>query len=680
MKLSINWLNTYFIDKPKWDDIFYKLTMAGIEVEDIEVLDNDQVVEFKITPNRGDVLSILGLLREISVLTDCHTHKPAQNIDFKSSINDKMATEVINPEACPNYQTLIIRNVNNTGTLPDEIIHRITTSGNRSISPIVDIANYVMLELGQPMHAFDLHKVGNKLRVRFARADESLKLLVGTEAKLTEDTLVICDSNNEPAAIAGVMGGAHSGVNELTTDIVLESAFFSPNVIAGKTKYYGINSESAYRFERGVDPKLQDLAIRYAASLILKYCGGEIGHIALKTNTASPKQISVGYAEINRLIGADISKDTVNDILLKLGFTINSFKYDETLIVTLPGHRFDIAIKEDIVEEIARIYGYDNIPAQIPIARYTMGNVNSNFEQILKTRLVNLGYSEIIGYAFLEEKLELLLGDSAHNPVRLQNPIANLNVMRTSLIADLIKTLQHNLNYGHKRLKIFELARVFHGETKEQQPLKLAGLIYGDYADPSWLSKSRSVDFYDLRNDVEILLDGLCDMKFVVCENNSIFHSGRCAKIVFCDTVIGIIGQLHPKYKAEFGLSQLPYLFELDVNFIVNQKPLAHIREVSKFQKVERDLAFLINAKANVGDVLQAILNAKIPYLLTARVFDIYQGEKLADIKLNDSYVKSVAINFLFQGNKTLNEEDINTSMAMVKQYLLANFIIQFRI
>jgi phenylalanyl-tRNA synthetase beta chain len=696
MKLSINWLNSYFDTAPAWDDAFHKLTMAGIEVEDVEVADNDKIVELKITPNRGDALSVLGILREINVLTDCVPEMPAQNIEFKSDIQDKMQVEVKAPEACPNYHTLIIKNVNNQAVLPNEITQRLAASGTRSISPIVDITNYVMLEFGQPLHAFDMKKVGNKLSVRFARADETLQLLVGVEAKLTDRTLLICDQDDKPAAIAGVMGGADSGVNETTTDIVLESAFFVSDIIAGKTKLYGINSDSAYRFERGVDPQLQNTAIRYAASLITKYCGGQIGQIEAKTTEAKAKQVSVSYAEINRLIGIDVAQNTVDDILTKLGFItsrsprsarddgqlrshVSVDARDDVVSITVPSYRFDVNIKEDIIEEIARVYGYDNIEAQMPLTRDIIGNAPTNRTQILKTKLVNLGYSEIIGYAFLEEKLESLLGDSNQAPVRLQNPIANWNVMRTSLVADLVKTLEHNLNRGHKRLRIFELARVFHGETKELQPLKLSGLIYGNYTNPSWSSNNRLVDFYDLKNDIEILLSGLSEIKFIVCSDNSVFHGGRCAKILLCGKPIGVLGQLHPKYKAEFNLVELPYIFELDVDYIVNQNSEFLVKEVSKFQKVLRDLAFLIPSKTNVGDVVDTILNARVPYLIAANVFDIYQGDKLADIKLNGSTVKSVAINFLFQGNKTLNDEEINISMGQIQQCIQESFTVQLR-
>ncbi|MCE3268887.1 MAG: phenylalanine--tRNA ligase subunit beta [Burkholderiales bacterium] len=680
MKLSINWLNSYFKHTPDWDNVLHKLTMAGIEVEDIQADDNDKIIELKITPNRGDALSVLGLLREIKVLSGLEYTKPAQNIDFKSNINDKMGIEVIAPEACPNYYTLIIKNINNKAVLPGEILNSLAASGIKSISPIVDITNYVMLELGQPLHAFDLKKVGNRLTVRFARENEKLHLLADINAVLLANTLLICDSKDQPAAIAGVMGGLNSGVGQATTDIVLESAFFVPEVITGKTKYYGINSDSAYRYERGVDPHLQNLAIKYAASLIAKYCGGEIGEIACNITQIKPIRINISYARINCLIGVDITADMVNDILSKLGFILDHVDTNKSVTVTVPSHRFDINIKEDIIEEIARVYGYDNIVAQMPVTQYSMGTGGADKEYALKNKLVNLGYSEIIGYAFLEDKLETLFGVFDQTPVRLQNPIANMGVMRTSLIADLVKVLKCNLNRGHKRLRIFEFARVFHGETQELQPLRLSGLIYGNYTNPDWSGNNRLVDFYDLRNDLEILLYGLGEIKVVACTDNPIFHSGRCAKILLHNQPVGVLGQLHPKYKTEFDLPELPYVFELDIDYIINQTPYVVFKEVSKFQKVIRDLAFLIEAKIGVGNVLDTILNANIPYLIAANVFDIYQGDKLADIKLNNNAVKSVAINFLFQGNKTLSDEEINISVDQIQQCIQENFTIQFRV
>lgn len=679
MKFSVNWLNSYFKNIPNWDDVFYKLTMAGIEVEGIEEDGLDKVVEFKITPNRGDALSIRGLLREIMVLTESDiTNFPGNNVEIISSIPDKMAIDVINKESCPNYCSLIIKDINNQVKLPAEIIECLIKSGNKSVSPVVDITNYVMLELGQPLHAFDLDKVGDKLSIRYAKENETLELLANSTVNLTKNSLLVCDANDRPAAIAGVMGGLNSALSETTQSIVLESAFFMPDVIAGMAKHYGVNSDSAYRFERGVDSSLQETAIKYAAMLIVKYCGGKVGQIVEHSTTLAVRQVKIDYSTIGRLIGISIDKNKTREILTKLGFVINDSD-DGSIAVSVPSHRHDITIKEDVIEEIARIYGYDNIEAQIPITRYTMEKSVLNNQSILKSRLVNIGYNEIISYAFVEEKMEALFGNPEYKAIKLHNPIANLNSMRTSLIGGLVNVLENNVNRGHKRAKLFELARVFYGEKEDLQRLKIAGLIYGNHLENSWYAKSRMVDFYDLRSDIEVLLSGFGELKFLVCRDNSVFHSGRCAKIVFSDKEIGIIGQLHPRYKSKFDFTDLPYVFELDIDSIVNAKRAVFIREISHFQKVERDLAFVVELSTNIGDILDKISGIEVPYLVKANVFDIYDGEKLVDIRLNGKAVKSVAINFTFHANKTLNDEEINASIIEIKQCVEGNFLAQLR-
>ena len=358
MRLSLNWIQSYFEITPNWDDVFEKLTNAGIEIEGIEAFNenniSDQVVEFKITPNRGDCLSLSGLLREISALTD-YKIKPLEINEPKPTADSKVNVVINATSDCPNYMVVNISDVNNKVKLSEEIYTRLSCSGIRSISPIVDITNYVMLTLGQPLHAFDSAKVGLNLQVRLASNGEELKLLDGTDAKLRDGTLLICDSNNNPVAIAGVMGGFDSGVNDDTTSIILESAFFEPKIIAGRAKQYGISSDSAYRFERGVDANLQYKALSYAANLILKYCGGNFGEITHITNLKPRSSVSIEYSKINKLIGTNLAIEDINSILKKLGCTITSDA--DVLNVVAPSYRFDINISEDIVEEVARIYG-----------------------------------------------------------------------------------------------------------------------------------------------------------------------------------------------------------------------------------------------------------------------------------------------------------------------------------
>jgi phenylalanyl-tRNA synthetase beta chain len=719
MKLSLNWLNSYFdtapylkrskfevfderqgveveheeqnrkdqmmtvqsinAKKPDWEDILHKLTMAGIEVESITEAGNDaagtkdQVLELKITPNRGDCLSVLGILREISALTGALINLPPQ-IDLLPNLTnkDKVGVKVHVRDKCPNYIACVIKGINNQVQLPQDILSRLELSGIRSVSPVVDITNYVMLELGQPLHAFDMARVGDLLQVRFANLGEKLKLLDGQEVDLTADTLVICDADNQVAAIAGVMGGEASGVVSNTKNIVLESAFFIPEVVAGQAKYYGVNSDSAYRFERGVDPKLQELAVKYAAVLITKYCGGQVSSMNANIEPFVAKTISLRYDAITNLLGMPLEKSEINSILSRLGFSLTP-EIDNNFKIEVPSHRFDINITQDIVEEVARIYGYDNI---MPVMPLTYGAMNplgrdTEYQQNLKDKLVALGYNEIVSYAFLEDKFEALYGLPGQNAIKLQNSIAGFTVMRTSLIANLLKSLVANLNRGHKWVRIFELARVFHGEDENNQPLKLSGLIYGNYQVPGWANKPlRGVDFYDIKHDVEDLLSGIGNIDFVACCDYPLLHSGRCAKILAENREIGIIGQLHPKYLAELCLSDLPYVFELDITTMLQLHTATSlmVKAVSKFQKVERDLAFLLDAKTNVGHVVDAIWQVEIPYLKAVNVFDVYQGDNLP---LN---FKSIAINFLFQGDKTLSEEEINANIRVITSLVKNKF------
>jgi phenylalanyl-tRNA synthetase beta chain len=773
MKIALSWLESYFATKPNWDEVFAKLTMAGIEIEDIKavapnfsgvvvaqvmecnkhpeadklnickvsindgqlyqvicgaanvkagikvpfaqigailpngmniaerkmrgevsygmlcsgeeiacpdgvdgllILDSDAplgtnirqylhlddtIVEFKITPNRGDCLSINGIIREIETLTNLKSnfntliHQGQQGL-----ITDKVNITINNPELCPNYVALIIKNVNNQIKLPQFITERLEHSGIRCISPIVDIANYVMLELGQPLHAFDLNAVGSSLSVRLASDNEQVNLLINKLVTLNKNTLVICDQHNKVAAIAGVMGGFDSAVTANSSSIIIESAHFTPETIAGKTKQFGINSDAAYRFERGVDPQLQVKAALYASHLITKYCGGDIGPInqICATNLVD-KKLSLSYAFIKKILGISISNQEIDLILTKLAF---KFKITEDdLELTIPSFRFDINIAQDIVEEIARVYGYENIQPQMPQMQSNLDTLEDQYSITveLKKRLVNLGYSEIIGYAFAEEKLATLLGNPEYTPIKLQNPIAGLDAMRTSLVGDLIKALTSNLNRGHKNIKLFELSRVFYAEDSKEQPLKIAGLIHGDNLHSSFESPKRAVDFYDLKYAVESLLSGIQNIKYIACHNYSVFHSGRCAKIYHLDKLIGIMGQLHPKLSLDLDLAVAPYIFELDVEFLALNNNLATIRDIIKFQKVERDLAFVVNSQLPVAQIIEAINNAQIEYLQDFNVFDVF--------KMSEQQ-KSIALRFIFQANKTLAEEEINSNVNMI--------------
>lgn len=636
-----------------------------------EYLDlNDQIVEFKITPNRGDCLSIKGIVREIAMLMDYKTKEIASIREIKSRIQDKVIIENKEPTACPNYATIILKNVNNKVKLPEVITKSLERSGIRSISPIVDLTNFVMLETGQPLHAFDLDKVGNKLIVRFANENEKLKLLNDECAILKNSTLIIADEKNQPAAIAGVMGGLDSGVTSDTVNIVIECAFFEPEFIAGIAKQYGAFSESASRFERGVDYGMQQNVIAYIAALIQKYCGGDAGEVTMSTKSDlayKAKNICVPFTKIKQLIGIDIAEDKVLDILNALEFnaTINN----GIINVIAPTFRFDINIAEDVVEEIARCYGYDNIPAIMPTAQLTFKKESSVnvMVQNLKGFMVAHGFVEIVSYAFIEDKFEKMMGQPTTNAIKLQNPIANLNVMRTSLIADLIKSFKHNLSYGHKDIKLFEIGRVFLGEDIATQPLKLSGLISGNKYTANGLNKPCGVDFYDLKAISEAILFAYPEIRFVPCHDYSVLHSGQCAKIYSGNVEVGIIGSLHPKICQELSLNDTPYVFELNLDCLQKLNHTFNLKNINKFPLVERDLAFVLDKKINVGEILSVISTIpKLNYLVDYGVFDIYAKE--------DSAAKSVAINFVFQADKTLTDDEIRLDMDIITNTVCDKF------
>ncbi len=649
---------------------------APIGADVREYLDlNDTIVEFKITPNRGDCLSYLGLAREIQALTGVQLKSRSSYHNYLTTPSTTKKVTVSDTTACSHYIGLHIENVNNQISSPEWLVRLLARSNIRSISPVVDITNYVMLELGQPMHAFNSAYVANGINVRFAHQGEELKLLDNSIAKIATDTLVIASADDSVVALAGVMGGSESGVTIDTSSILLESAFFAPDTIQGKTKYYTVSSDSAFRFERGVDTQVQHDAINLAANLIKTICGGEVGdyiHYASSQHQRNSTAIKLTFNEIEKLIGEKISDNEIITILQNLGCQLEISTAH--ISVTPPSHRFDLNIKQDIIEEIIRVYGYDRIEAKLPNVLYTFNSLDERSEQLFgfKQTLVAHGLNEVVSYAFIEDKYASQFSDSGFDLIKLQNPIAGLNLMRNNLLPGLIKSLVHNVNRGHDRVRLFELARVFHGEDISQQPLYLASLVYGKISSLNWSAPARNVDFYDLRLVVEELLRNCGTLSFIADSTNAHCHPGRAAKIELNGIVVGYIGQLHPKYAQDLGLNQLPYVFELNLQ-LISAKNSVNLQAVSKHQKVSRDLAFVVDAKIAVGAIMQQIQQLSIAELIDVAVFDIFTGGNLP------SNEKSVAINFIFQADKTLTDEDINPSLELIKKLVCEQFAAKLR-
>lgn len=644
----------------------------GMDIREYMDLD-DVIVEFKITPNRGDCLSYKGLVREIAALTGAQVKPVSDYNSYLNKLSTGLTLNVSASDACQHYVGLAINSVKNDIITPKWLMRILERSGIRSISPLVDITNYVMLTLGQPMHAFDASQLSGGIGVRMAQNGEQLTLLDETKATLADDTLVITNGLNQPVAIAGVMGGLDSGVTTATTNIVLESAYFTPDIVQGKTRKYGVNSDSAFRFERGVDSQLQHDAINLAAQLVLEICGGEVGeYIHFSAVESALPAIKLQFSEINRLVGEDIARDLVCDILTKLGcqLTVDS----DNLEVIPPSYRFDLRIKQDIVEEIIRVYGYDRIEAKLPNLTYTFDYLDPKQAAFARYKDILLGYgfNEIVSYAFIEEKYAEIFAHEVAKPVRLQNPLAGLSCMRTNLLPGLVKTLQSNVNRGSQQVKVFELARVFHGEALELQPLYLSGLIYGKISPLNWLEKPRVVDFYDLRVALDELLAEFPDFMLDSSELPPIYHPGRSARIIVNDVVIGCIGQLHPKYNQQLGLDSMPYVFELNVD-LLSMKTQFELCALSKYQKVSRDLAFVFNKDVQVGVFMNDINDLQLPNLDNVAVFDVFTGGNLRDSE------KSVALNFVFQGDHTLSDDEVNAALEQVKTLAKNKFKAELR-
>ncbi len=652
------------------DDVDGLLLLAedapvGMDIR--EYLDlNDIIVEFKITPNRGDCLSYAGLAREIAALTGAKIKESGQLENYLITPSNKIKLNVTATQDCEHYIGLEISNIDNAVSTPLWMNKILARSGVRSISPVVDITNFVMLRLGQPMHAFDLTKINGGIGVRIARDDEQLKLLDGKEAKLQSNSLVITDGVDSPIAIAGVMGGFDSGVVLDSVDILLESAFFAPRIVAGKTKQYGVNSDSAFRFERGVDPDLQHDAINLAAQLVLEICGGKVNsYIHFDSKVKIDKTINISINEINHLIGEEIGSDTILSILSGLGFTV-LLKDQDVLSIEVPNYRFDLSIKQDIVEEIIRVYGYDKIQAKMPKLEYSLDYLDQSVmkNQLLMRRMVAGGYSEVINYAFVEDKYDGYFREYFPQAIKLQNPIAGLSTMRTTLLSGLIKSMQANINRGHQSIKLFEMGRVFHGEKIDEQPLYLSGLIYGTIQPLNWLGKLRAVDFYDLKAQLSNLLVGFGEISFIAHDLLGLYHPGRSAKVLVNNLHIGFIGQLHPKFMQELSLDSLPYVFEIDMNLLMKCEKDFSLSPVSKYQKVSRDLALVVDKKIEAGVLINAVKQLKIDTLIDVTVFDVFQGGNLG------GKVKSIAINLLFQADYNLTDEIVNVSLDAIKQEL----------
>lgn len=630
----------------------------GMDIREYLKLD-DATIEVDLTANRSDCLGIKGLAREIGVLNNQSVTEPSWE-NAKVSLEERPSIELAAPEACPRYLGRIVKNVYVKAQTPLWMVEKLRRCGVRSIDPVVDVTNYVLIELGHPMHAFDLAKIEGGIIVRHAKPEEKLVLLDGNEVEVREDTLVIAD-HNKPLALAGIFGGERSGVTAETQDILLESAFFSPVAIAGKARSYGLHTDASHRYERGVDWQLQATAMERATALLIEICGGEVGPVVEAVSEAHlPKvpQVTLRQAKLAEVIGIEIANAQVTEMLTRLGMTVT--ETEQGWDVTVPSYRFDISIEEDLIEEVARVYGYNNIPNVPPTAKLEMNRhpETAVVETELKRTLVERGYQEAITYSFVDPKIQKLLFPDVKDLI-LPYPISvDMSAMRVSLLPGLLATVKHNQNRQQPRVRLFELGLRFlpQGENNVTQQTMLAGVISGTRFEEHWSEGASPVDFYDIKGDVEALLAslGAVDKFSFVVESNSALHPGQSAAVYRGEELVGHLGALHPQAAKKLGVKGKVFAFELKVAAL-GEKALPKAQAVSKFPANRRDFAFVVDESQNAQDVLNVIKKVGGNQVVSINLFDVYQGEGVAEGK------KSLAIAITVQDlERTLEDKEIN--------------------
>ena len=638
---------------------------AGEDIRRYLQLD-DVTIELGLTPNRGDCLSLAGIAREVGVLNQCEVSPPSSK-QARVELLDKLEVELRAGEDCPVYTGRIIRGIDNTVATPMWMQERLRRSGLRSLGPVVDITNYVLLELGQPMHAFDLARLDGGIVVRQAEAGEQIKLLDEQEVTLEAGTCVVADQGG-PIALAGIMGGAASAVSAQSKDIFLECAYFSPTAIAGKARSYGLHTDSSHRFERGVSPELPAKAMERATELLLGIVGGKAGPVVKKqANEYLPvkRPINLRAQRITKILGLSIASAVVEEMLRRLGMEVQS--RGEGWLVMPPLFRFDIEREEDLVEEVGRIYGYERLPNIRPKASMSMqARPEAQLSlRLIRRILVNLGFQEAITYSFVDPQQQSLLFPDVQ-PVALSNPISSdMSVMRESLWPGLLSAYAYNLHRQQNRISLFECGLRFVQQDDElKQEMMIAGLRSGARYPEQWGLKSASIDFYDVKNDVESLLRlSGHELDFEPAVHPAL-HPGQAAKVVKNGQEIGWIGVLHPSVAQKMGLSQDVVLFELSAK-AVQEGRIPRFEPLSKFPAIRRDLSLLVDEAVSARQVQKTIKDNAPETLKRIELFDVYVGEGI------DSGRKSLTLGLTLQDlSRTLTDTEVDAVMTQVMQAL----------
>lgn len=650
--------------------ILPKNAPIGLSIRAYLSLD-DYALTLKLTPNRSDCLSVQGVARELAALTAMPLQLP-QRLEYAVAGDAGIVAHIADQQACPLYRVQRLDGLNPAACTPDWMRERLARSGVRSLGAVVDVTNYVLLEMGQPLHAFDAHKITGDLHVRWAAEHEMVTLLNGQRLNLMQDMLVIADQT-QVQALAGIMGGAASAVSDTTSSVLIESAYFAPKAVAGRARRIGVATDAAFRFERGVDFGATESAAERAVELLLAICGGVV-RPARVLIAELPKRTAIRLrpTRVQQILGVALDGIVIAEYLRRLGCTVQAVA--DVFDVTPPSHRFDLEIEVDLIEELARLHGYDNIPAITPQAELKMLAQSEQLRSVYSLRniLVARDYQEVITYSFVDQIWE---NDFAvqQSAVVLQNPIASqMGVMRSSLLGGLIDVLDSNLNRGQTRIRIMEVGRCYHAQDDGFiEPLRLGGLCYGPFVDEQWGVATRPVDFFDVKADLE----ALCwpePMQMSAFEHVAL-HPGQSAQMMLHGEVIGWLGALHPKLVRERQMTYAPIVFELDVPPLLC-RAVSKYHELSKFQAVRRDMAVVVNQTIPVQQILDALRASCVKYVTEVALFDDYRGKHI------DSDKKSLAFRVHMQDNhRTLTDGDVELAITQLTALLHQKFGAQLR-
>jgi len=635
---------------------------AYLRLEDVQI-------EVSLTPNRGDCLGMLGLAKEVAVLNNMEFRVPVVPA-LSQSIADTRNIVLDVPVSCPRYCGRIIDGIDITRNIPVDISERLRQSGIRSINPVVDLANYVMLETGQPTHVFDNECLAGDIHIRMARENESVRLLDGEMRELSVNTLVIADKTG-PVAMAGIMGGLDSAVSNKTKSIFIESAYFNPQIIMGRARQYGMHTDASHRYERGVDPAMAPQAMDRLSALIVQICGGRPGpvnNMSCPAHLPQSKSINLRLQRIERLLGISIPESRISAILTQLGFHITIVR-DGIYLVKVPTSRFDIAIEADLIEEIARIYGYQNIAGTSPVINMRMKgpNLYSRTISSLSSILVARGYRECISYSFVDPAIQDLFKVADNPETALLNPISpEMSLMRLSLLPGLIQSLLYNIKRQQHSVSLFETGKVYPGVNGRDEHRVIGGVIYGNKYNKQWSISNISCDFYDMKSDVEALLASQIGKVAIEFTRATLpgLHPGQCAQVTVNKTNIGYVGMLHPKVARQLGIIQPAFLFELNLEQLLTQN-VTKFNKISKYPSIKRDISIVVDNAVDAAELTNTIKAASDDALINLELFDVYRGEGI------DSGKKSLALGLTFQrSSSTLTDEEADVAISDILKSL----------